>query len=985
MDFERGLTFSEEQLNYLAHYGIKRRSGRYPWGSGDSPYQHSGDFLSRVEEMRKAKVKYVDEDGREWTGDNAIAKIMGMSTTDFRTANTVANEERRSLLVARAKSLRDDGLSLNAIAAEMGFKNDSSVRSLLKEDSAVRMNQSKETAETLKKIVAEKGMVDVGEGVEKYLGVSKERLDQALFRLGLEGYEVYGGRVPQVNNPGKQTTLQVLCPPGTEHKQIFNYGEIGSAYEYTSLDGGDTFQKYTYPKSLDSKRLMVRYDEDGGTLKDGIIEIRRGVDDLSLGGKRYAQCRILVDDNKYIKGMAVYSDDMPDGVDIIFNTNKSKAKYDKLSVLKDIKREIDGTPAENPFGSSIKPGGQLWYTDKNGKQQLSPINRTRDEGDWSDWKDKLPSQFLSKQSLQLAKKQLNLAIAEKQKEYDDICSLTNPTIKKQLLETFANDCDSSAVHLHAAALPRQKYHVIIPVNSLKDNEIYAPKYRDGEQVALVRYPHGGTFEIPVLTVNNKHRAARKLLGSDIEDAVGITSKVAERLSGADFDGDTVMVIPTNEKVKITSTKELDGLKGFDPKLKYATEKRGDDYYNARGEKIKVMANTQNEMGRISNLITDMTIKGAKQDELARAVRHSMVVIDAEKHKLDYKSSYKENGIDELKKAYQEGGASTLLSRAKSEVSVDKRRGTPSANIKGTKNYDPDRPEGALIYKTAYDKDLYRAKMSTSKKTGMITVTDLEGNKYKYHPDDPVTKDLYKPRKRVLDDGSVEYTDKTGKIKYVMEKRKQASTRMAETDDAYTLVSDHNTAMERYYADYANKMKSMANSARKEIAATGKIAYDPVANKEYAEEVNSLKKKVNDAEKNRPRERQAQLIANSVINAKKQENPDMTKEEIKKLGQRELNKARAIVGAKRNPIIITDREWAAIQSGAVSENVLKNILKSTDIDSIRQRATPKSTTTLSTAKVNRIKSLKAQGKTLSEIADAVGVSTSTVSKYLNGKE
>ena len=28
----------------LMHYGIKRRSGRYPYGSGDSPYQHSGDL-----------------------------------------------------------------------------------------------------------------------------------------------------------------------------------------------------------------------------------------------------------------------------------------------------------------------------------------------------------------------------------------------------------------------------------------------------------------------------------------------------------------------------------------------------------------------------------------------------------------------------------------------------------------------------------------------------------------------------------------------------------------------------------------------------------------------------------------------------------------------------------------------------------------------------------------------------------------------------
>ena len=50
------------------------------------------------------------------------------------------------------------------------------------------------------------------------------------------------------------------------------------------------------------------------------------------------------------------------------------------------------------------------------------------------------------------------------------------------------------------------------------------------------------------------------------------------------------------------------------------------------------------MGKISNLITDMTLLGASEDKLARAVRHSMVVIDDEKHHLDYKQSEKDNNI-----------------------------------------------------------------------------------------------------------------------------------------------------------------------------------------------------------------------------------------------------------------------------------------------------------------------------------------------------
>ncbi len=887
----------------LKHYGMPRRSGRYPWGSGKNPYQRSGDFLSRVNELKKSGMS-----------EKEIAEYMGLTTTQLRTQVGLAKDERRSLEVATAKSLREKGYSLNQIAEKMGYKNDSSIRSLLNEDAEARMNQARKTAEFLKKQVDEKGMIDVGVGVERELGISKEKMKQALYILEMEGYEVYGGGVPQVTNPGKQTNIQVLCPPGTEHKEIYDFSKVHSVREYVSHDGGDTFDTFVYPKSMDSNRIKIRYAEEGGIDKDGLVEIRRGVDDLSLGNSHYAQVRILVDNNKYIKGMAVYSDNMPDGVDIVFNTNKKKGTP-KGDVLKNITNDPD-----NPFGSLIKAGGQSYYIDKDGKRQLSLINKRAEEGDWDEWSKNLPSQFLSKQSITLIKKQLNLASADKQAEFDEIISLTNPTVKKVLLKSFSDDCDAAAIHLQAAALPRQKYQVILPITSMKDNEVYAPNYKNGEQVALVRFPHGGTFEIPILTVNNKHAEARRILGNTPADAIGINSKVAARLSGADFDGDTVMVIPTGGKVKITSTPPLKGLEGFDPKLEYGGKKEGT---------FKVMKNTQTEMGKVSNLITDMTLKGATQDEIARAVRHSMVVIDAEKHKLDYKQSELDNGIASLKKKYQgtydeEGryreGAATLISRAKSETSVLKRKGSPII----------DKETGKLIYKEVYE----------------------------------------------------EYTDpKTGKTRV----RTQKSTRMAETDDAFTLVSDANTPAERAYAEYANKMKSLANQARKEMVTTGKIAYSSSAKATYQAEVDSLLAKLNVALKNAPRERQAQVIANAAVNAKKQANPDMKPGEIKKLSQQELTRARATVGAKRETIKITDREWEAIQAGAISENKLMQILNNADIDDLRQRATPKNMTSLSTAKINKISSMNASGYSTAEIADALGISTTTVSKYLKGKE
>lgn len=920
----------------LMHYGMPRRSGRYPWGSGDNPYQHNEDFLSRVEELRKSGFTYTDETGKVWTGDTAIAKSMGLSTTDFRTEIGLAKDERRMLLAARAKSLKDDGLGATEIGREMGL-NESTVRSLLNADSEARMMQARKTADFIKKQIEEKGMIDVTVGVERELGISKEKLNQALHILEMEGYPIYKGGIPQVTNPGQQTNQRVICPPGTEHKEIYNYANVHTITDYVSHDGGDTFNTFVYPKSMDSKRLMIRYDEDGGTLKDGIVEIRRGVDDLSLGDSHYAQVRILVDGNKYIKGMAVYSDDMPPGVDVVFNTNKTRDKGID-GTLKKIKDDPD-----NPFGALIKAGGQSYYTDKDGNKQLSLINKTREEGDWTDWKDALPSQFLSKQPIALAKKQIKLAIDDKKAEYDEICSLSNPTVKKVLLDKFANDCDSTAVHLKAAALPGQKYHVLIPINSLKDNEIYAPKYENGTKVALIRYPHGGTFEIPILTVNNKHAAAKKLLGTDIDDAVGINKKVADRLSGADFDGDTAMVIPThdrNGKVKIASTPPLKGLEGFDPKLAYP-EKAGMRYMTKKG--------TQLQMGIVSNLITDMTLKGASQDELASAVRHSMVVIDAEKHKLNYKQSEIDNNISALKKKYQSyvdedgkvhsGGASTLLSRAKSETQVEKRQGSAKTNLKGKPWYDPTKPEGSLVYNTADD----------------LTYTVTKTNK------------------------------KTGATTTITKTRTQSSTKMAETSDARTLISDANTPMERLYADYANTMKSMANQARKDIANTGKVAYSATAKSTYQKEVKSLDEKLNTALLNAPRERQANRIANAEI-AKLKETTNMEPGDLKKASQRALTKARNEVGsvARRDRSIkIDDKEWEAIQAGAISESKLIKILNNTDIDEIRAKATPKATTTLSTAKINKIKSMNASNYSLNEIANSLGISPSTVSKYLKG--
>lgn len=887
----------------LMHYGVKRRSGRYPWGSGDNPYQHGGDFLARVEELQRL--------GKT---EKQIADELHLSTTDLRMQVRVAKHERRALQADRARSLREDGKTLDEIASILGYANDSSVRALLNENTAANKNKAQSTAEILKKELAEKGAIDVGTGVERQLGVSTGVLQEALFILETEGYNRYGVGVPQVNDPKKRTITPVISVPEIDQREVYqNLDLVKSVGDYHSTDGGESWDKREYPASIDSSRVKILYGDEGGALKDGVIEIRRGVADLDLGDSHYAQVRILVDGTHYLKGMAMYSDDMPDGADIVFNTNKHTGTP-KMDVLKKIQDDPD-----NPFGALIKANGQSHYIDADGNEKLSAINKLKEEGDWDKMSKNLSSQFLSKQPIQLIKKQLDLTYADAADEFSEICSLNNPTVKRKLLLDFADECDSAAVHLKAAALPRQSTQVILPLNAMKETEIFAPNYRDGEKVVLIRYPHGGTFEIPELTVNNKNPTAVSVLGKNIRDAVGINPKVAERLSGADFDGDQVVVIPTGGRVKIQSTPALKDLKDFDPKTDYSTEGKTGVRLLAKG------AATQRQMGEISNLITDMTLKGATEPEIARAVKHSMVVIDAAKHKLDYRQSEKDNGIAELKKKYQgfddetghHGGASTLLSRRKQDVEVPERQGS-----------------------------------------GVI---------------DPLTgKVVYKESGRT-------YVDpRTGKTVAATTKVK----RILAVDDVRSMSSG--TLQEEAYADYANKMKDLANKARLEYKATPTLKRSASAAKAFEPEVNRLMAALKVAQLNAPLEREAQRIANARVKAKVQANNITDKDEISKIRRAAISDARNSTGAsgKRTRITISDGEWTAIQSGAISDTTLSEILRYAEPKTVRERATPRRTTQLSDARISRIKAMANSGHTNAEIAEALGISTSAVSKYLN---
>jgi len=934
--------------NEIYHYGTPHvgnvpHSGRYPYGSGErykeGSYMEKMDFLARYDSYKK-----------EGMSEKEIANAFGLTINDFRKKRSIANAEAEAARKTRAVRLKAKGYTNEKIGELMGGYSESTVRGWLKAADDLKKDKIQGVADVIEERLKRGEMLDVGLGAELSLGCTATTLNTALKVLKDKGYFLDTLEVKQPLDPNKNTTVKYIAPPGTTRKMAWdNRGEIQPLTEF-SPNQGKSFNEAQPPTTIDDKRVHIVYRDEGGLDRDGMVGIRPGVADISLGESTYAQVRIAVGgkDGKaayYIKGMAVYDDSLPPGKDIAVYSNKRTRYSNKKEAIEGALKEAKDDP-NNPFGSTITAQGQRYFEKKDGRYiqtepgvykfkdnktksmdgksyELSPVNILKPTGTWDDYKKQLSSQFLSKQPLKLIKDQLDLTYKNKKAEYDEIMALTNPMVKQKLLNDFAGGCDADAKTLAAAALPRQASKVLIPLPSLKDNEVYAPTYKNGEQLALIRHPHAGPFEIPVLTVNNKNAEGKKVLGN-APDAIGITKKAADRLSGADFDGDHVITIPLSDKVRISARSPLKGLEDFDTQ---------EAYKGYPGMKVMTSRQTGIEMGKITNLITDMSTQNPTESELARAVRHSMVIIDAEKHGLNYKQSEKDNGIEALKQKYQKnpekakgyGGASSLISRANATVKVPELQ---MVNKEGKRTYTADKETGKILM--APTGDYY---------------IDKKGNK-------------------VL--------------------RKKDYAQMDLVDDARKL--SNGSAPEEAYAGYANKMKALANLSRKEALGIQTTKQDPQAKQTYAAEVAHLTANLNIALKNKPLERQAQLKTSVKVAQLEETHPELfapgaKKDKVKKEKAKILTETRYEVGAGKHQIDISDREWEAIQAHAVSDTTLRKILANTDMDRVRALAMPKNSKVITSAKESRMKSLANSGFTIAEIAEMVGVSASTVSKYI----
>lgn len=311
------------QTDYISHHGVGhddsppgRGSGRYGWGSGKNPGQHQFNLITEYNKLKNTGLT-----------DGQIAIILlgpKKKSVDIRAQLTIAKAELRQINREKAMRVLDecDG-NISEAARRLNMKNESSLRSLIDPIKAERNDRYKATADMIKKSVDKNGIVDISSDANLMLGVPKNTMDVAVAMLENQGYVKTYVKVPQLGTQ-HETSIRVLAKPDMSYGDIQkNKLDVKPFNEFTP-DSGKTWWTPEFPESMSSDRVLIRYNEEGGREKDGVIEIRKGVEDLSLDGSNYAQVRIAVDGTHYMKGMAMYADDIPKGYDVIYNTNKSK-------------------------------------------------------------------------------------------------------------------------------------------------------------------------------------------------------------------------------------------------------------------------------------------------------------------------------------------------------------------------------------------------------------------------------------------------------------------------------------------------------------------------------------------------------------------------------------------------------------------------------------------------------------------------------------
>ena len=241
------------------HYGRGHldggNSGRYPWGSGENPYQRLESFMSIYKKLRSEGMD--DEAiGQIWGMPVAqaftqayqslkkdyglsrtdVAHLWGITTSELDAKQQIYTAQVDSMNLFKARNLKEHGYS-NVKIAELMNTTEGSVRNWLSQDESRKQKIIDETTSVLRNAVKEKNYIQVGAGVEARLGITPTKMKAALALLKEEGYEVINVQVDQLGT-GNKTTVKVLCPPGTTYRELKSkhIGDIQLPDDYISKE-----------------------------------------------------------------------------------------------------------------------------------------------------------------------------------------------------------------------------------------------------------------------------------------------------------------------------------------------------------------------------------------------------------------------------------------------------------------------------------------------------------------------------------------------------------------------------------------------------------------------------------------------------------------------------------------------------------------------------------------------------------------------------
>ena len=186
----------------ISHIGMPRRSGRYPWGSG-------GEYTKAVNKM--ASQGFTEKE---------IAKALGISTTVLRNQKALAKAEEKEAMRLNVIRQKERGMSIAAIAREFKIPA-STVSDLLKPGANLKFQIINSISNVLRKIIGEKRFVDVGDGAEVFMEVSRPKLDNAITNLRNEGYKLYYLKQENLQAPGKVMTVKVLGAPDSTMGELW--------------------------------------------------------------------------------------------------------------------------------------------------------------------------------------------------------------------------------------------------------------------------------------------------------------------------------------------------------------------------------------------------------------------------------------------------------------------------------------------------------------------------------------------------------------------------------------------------------------------------------------------------------------------------------------------------------------------------------------------------------------------------------------------